>query len=111
MASRPSVSGVMINPMGKRFVSEGFADSTILAVDSSLIHAKNKLINGERVKTVKDFVKKRFELESKIKLEYFEIVETSSLKNVSEVDQDSDISLCIAGYLGNVRLIDNLSLN
>jgi Transposase DDE domain len=36
----------MISNMGKRFVSEGFADSstTIVAVDSSLIHAKNKRV-------------------------------------------------------------------
>ena len=32
----------MINTMGRRFVSEGFADSTVVAVDSSLIHAKNR---------------------------------------------------------------------
>ena len=77
----------------------------------TLIIAKDKLIYGERVKTVKDFVKRSFESESKINLEYFEIVETSSLKNINRVDQNNDISLCIAGYIGNVRLIDNLSLN
>jgi len=34
----------MIGTMGRRFISEGFADSTIVAVDSSLIHAKNRCV-------------------------------------------------------------------
>jgi len=34
----------MINTMGRRIVSEGFADSTVVAVDSSLIHAKNRRV-------------------------------------------------------------------
>ena len=73
--------------------------------------AKNKLNDGKSVKAVKDFVENRFISKGNMRLEYFEIVETSTLKNVSKIDRNQNISLCIAGYLGNVRLIDNLSLN
>jgi len=34
----------MISNMGKRFVSEGLADATIVAADISLIHAKNRRV-------------------------------------------------------------------
>lgn len=75
-----------------------------------LLEAKQKLNNGESVIKVKQFVKEYFTLKSAIVLEYFEIVYTSSLKNVTEIHEKSNVSLCIAGYLGKVRLIDNISL-
>lgn len=77
---------------------------------NALLEAKQKLNNGESVIKVKQFVKEYFTLKSAIVLEYFEIVYTSSLKNVTEIHEKSNVSLCIAGYLGKVRLIDNISL-
>lgn len=82
------------------------------AVDlfKALTAAKEKLISGEAVKQAKDFVTDYFKNESKIELEYFEVVRTSDLKNVDQIDPNEEVSLCIAGYLGKVRLIDNISL-
>lgn len=77
---------------------------------SALLKAKQKLNNGESVITVKQFIKEYFTLKSSIVLEYFEIVHTSNFKNVTEIHEKSNVSLCIAGYLGKVRLIDNISL-
>ena len=76
----------------------------------ALLEAKQKLNNGESVITVKHFIKEYFTLKSSIVLEYFEIVHTSNFKNVTEIHEKSNVSLCIAGYLGKVRLIDNISL-
>jgi len=78
---------------------------------NALIIAQNKLIKGETVASVKKYITDLFEAESKIKLEYFEIVRTTDLQNICEIKEHFDVSLCIAGYLGKVRLIDNISLN
>ena len=77
----------------------------------TLNKAREKLINGESVISVVKYVKTVFDTSSNMELEYFEVVQTSDLKNVSSIDRNVDISLCIAAYLGNVRLIDNISLN
>lgn len=76
-----------------------------------LLKAKNKLIAGESVNSVRDFVHDLFEKHHDINLEYFEIVRSRDLRNIVEIEPAEAVSLCIAGYLGKVRLIDNISLN
>lgn len=44
-----------------------------------------------------------------LKLEYLEIVDSNSLKEIDEWSDNSRI--CIAAYCGEVRLIDNMALN
>ena len=73
--------------------------------------AKTKLIQGESVISVENYITDFFTNDSNIKLEYFEIVKTSNLKKIKEIKDNEAVSLCIAGYLGKVRLIDNISLN
>lgn len=77
----------------------------------ALVSAKEKLKRDESVITVKKYIEDLLASNSDIKLEYFEIVNSSNLKNVDKINNDLKVSLCIAGYLGKVRLIDNLSLN
>jgi pantoate--beta-alanine ligase len=77
----------------------------------ALTKAKNKLLAGKSVILVREFVTDYFKNHSPIDLEYFEIVGTENLKSIEDTKAEKDISLCIAGYLGKVRLIDNMSLN
>jgi pantoate--beta-alanine ligase len=44
-----------------------------------------------------------------IKLEYFEIVDTDTLQSIEKVVPGKTVA-CIAAFVGNVRLIDNISL-
>lgn len=76
----------------------------------ALNQARDKLINGESVKTVNDFVRDFFKSESKIDLEYFEVVHSDDVKKADQFRKGDDLFLCIAGHLGKVRLIDNISL-
>lgn len=82
------------------------------AVDlfKALCMAKEKLKSGADVNAARHEVLEWFE-KSSITLEYFEIVDTNSLKNISKIHDLLSVSLCIAGYIGKVRLIDNMSLN
>lgn len=77
----------------------------------SLSRAREKLNNQESVISVKKYISDYFETESAIDLEYFEVVYTENLHHVSKIHASEKVSLCIAGYLGKVRLIDNISLN
>jgi len=76
----------------------------------ALLSAKEKLINGENVLVVREFISSFFETQTEIALEYFEIVNSTNLQRLDLVDDASNVSLCLAGHLGKVRLIDNISL-
>lgn len=75
-----------------------------------LMQAKHKLLAGESIASVKSFVDDFFNYSNTVRLEYFEIVNTENLKNIGDIREAESVSLCIAGYLGKVRLIDNISL-
>lgn len=45
-----------------------------------------------------------------IKLEYLEIVDAASFDMVSDIRKHREIAVCIAAYVGGVRLIDNVLL-
>ena len=77
----------------------------------ALTNAKNELEAGDSVDSVRKKIVEYFQNTSSIDLEYFEIVRTQDLKSVKKIHTEEKISLCIAGYLGKVRLIDNISLN
>lgn len=77
---------------------------------NALMMAKKQLLDGEHVTSVLNNIQRYFTTESKIKLEYFEIVDTKNLLPITEIPKTKEVSLCIAGQLGKVRLIDNMSL-
>lgn len=60
------------------------------------------------ISQVKDFVKKRLEGSPDIKLEYFEVADSENLKLLNNVEESISPILCIAAFVGDVRLIDNL---
>jgi len=46
-----------------------------------------------------------------VKLEYFEVADPLTLQPVHEVGQAQEVALCIAAFVGPVRLIDNMVVN
>lgn len=62
---------------------------------------------------IKDTKKKVKEFISQfrgIELEYFEIVDGETLKILKDIKNHHKIALCIAAFVGNVRLVDNLMI-
>ncbi|SHK37807.1 pantoate--beta-alanine ligase [Reichenbachiella agariperforans] len=43
-----------------------------------------------------------------IQLEYMEIVDSDTMQPVSKIENDKNISICAAAFVGEVRIIDNL---
>lgn len=101
--------GLAMSSRNKRITNEERKHAIDLY--NALLIAKRKLIDGESVISVRNHIQNHFNKESIIELEYFEIVNTSDLRNVTEIHHNNKVTLCIAGYLGKVRLIDNISLN
>jgi pantoate--beta-alanine ligase len=72
--------------------------------------AKHSLLEGYGVNKTKQTILKFFNDLSDLKLEYFEIVKSKTLEPVDVVDDTFQVSLCIAAFLGEIRLIDNVFL-
>lgn len=71
----------------------------------------DKLLNGESISNSLSWGRKKItENAPEIKLEYLEIVDSNELTTVENITDHQEISLCIAAYFGEIRLIDNLFL-
>lgn len=75
----------------------------------SLQMAKGRLEEGLSMSFVREEIKKHCESKPGVKLEYLELTDT--LNFVQRESVTSKAILLIAGYVGGVRLIDNLLLN
>jgi pantoate--beta-alanine ligase len=72
--------------------------------------AQKHLRSGSDIHAVRKQVKELVEKEEGVKLEYFEIADSKNLNVLENVDKANRPILCIAGFVGEVRLIDNLFL-
>ena len=100
--------GLAMSSRNARLAGEDRSRATLLF--SCLIGAKEKLLSGESVESVKGFVESEFSGAPGVDLEYFAIVNTNTLQSLQQLDQQEPVSLCIAAWVGDVRLIDNLTL-
>jgi pantoate--beta-alanine ligase len=83
-------------------------DSALLFI-SSLKLAKSMAATST-VSEIKKAVHSLFEQDGNCRLEYFELADGQSLKPVETLRDTSQVVAFIAGYVGKVRLIDNLTL-
>jgi pantoate--beta-alanine ligase len=75
-----------------------------------LTKAKEMLLGGKPVAAAKMAVQTDFMTQTGVRLEYFEVVDEETLQSVENIREHPQVALCIAAYLGDVRLIDNLLL-
>lgn len=82
--------------------------------DAGLIYkALNEAKESLKNRCSIDSVKKQFSKTLKrkdLEPEYFELVDSESLNAVTDIGEHDAITLCVACFMGNVRLIDNMSL-
>jgi pantoate--beta-alanine ligase len=76
----------------------------------ALQYAQQELQSGQKIDVVRKNVKSIIESEPDVKLEYFEIADSKNLNVLENVDRATAPIMCIAGFVGEVRLIDNLFL-
>jgi pantoate--beta-alanine ligase len=73
-----------------------------------LLHAKSRLKEGKPFSDIKAQIKSMVEYYPDVKLEYVELVDSENLNSLNNVGQSKNPILCIAGYIGEIRLIDNM---
>ncbi|MEP3387185.1 MAG: pantoate--beta-alanine ligase [Reichenbachiella sp.] len=69
---------------------------------------KTKILAGEQVLSGLTSAKVELEKIEGIELEYLDIVNSDTMSKVEELSEALNISICLAAYVGGVRLIDNL---
>jgi pantoate--beta-alanine ligase len=99
-------SGLAMSSRNQRLNAEEKTKATFFY--QSLIRAKYLLLNGESIEKVRNEVEKKCESIAGVRLEYLELADPENL-NPTEIVSSKSI-LLIAGYVGEVRLIDNLLL-
>ena len=73
-----------------------------------LLHAQDGLRQGHPLAEVKAGVQELINSVPGVRLEYLELADSENLNLLDRVDQSAKPILCIAGYVGEVRLIDNM---
>ncbi|MBM7558897.1 pantoate--beta-alanine ligase [Marinitoga litoralis] len=80
-----------------------------LALSKSLKKAKELFENGERdTKKIKEEMKKIFDENPLVKIDYIEIVDEYTLENVEKIE--NKVLVAVAAFVGKARLIDNIIL-
>jgi pantoate--beta-alanine ligase len=77
----------------------------------SLLQARAELKAGKKLSDVKALVRERVEAFAEMRLEYFEVADSQNLNVLDYVEQSDRPIMCIAGYVGDIRLIDNMFLD
>lgn len=67
-------------------------------------------VKTSTIKEVKEYVESAFSNSEHLELEYFQIVDSLSLHEVSNWEGAKHLTACIAAFAGKVRLIDNIQL-
>ena len=78
------------------------------ALYTALGIAADKVQRNKPIESIKQSIEVYFGEIADIDLEYFEIVEAESLGKVWQINSGDRLALCLACYLGEIRLIDNM---
>lgn len=77
---------------------------------SKTLFKVQELQNEKTVSELKTFVESEIKQEPQMQLEYFEIANIETLKPIPDSDYAKNAVACIAIHLGQIRLIDNVTL-
>jgi pantoate--beta-alanine ligase len=98
--------GLAMSSRNRRLSQDERTDGPIIY--KILMDAKEKLISGDDTEEVKESVRIEFHAMAGFELDYFEIVNIESLQPIHSLGAAGTTALCIAAFLGPVRLIDNI---
>ncbi|SKC73819.1 pantoate--beta-alanine ligase [Ohtaekwangia koreensis] len=77
----------------------------------ALSAAKTILLSGKSISEAKNLVKEIIEQQPGTILEYFEVADSKNLNLLENVKDSNRPIMCIAGFIGEIRLIDNMFLD
>ena len=101
--------GLALSSRNLRLNQQQRATATVFY--QALRTAQQLLRSGTPLPAVKKSVQKMVDERPGVTLEYFEVADSKNLNLIENVETANQPILCIAGYVGEIRLIDNLFLN
>jgi pantoate--beta-alanine ligase len=101
--------GLAMSSRNLRLNPEERAKALILF--KSLQLGRKELQKGISLKEVKNKIKSMFEAIPDVRLEYFEVANAENLMILDSVNNATNAIMLIAGFVGEVRLIDNMFVN
>ncbi|NVJ86569.1 MAG: pantoate--beta-alanine ligase [Algoriphagus sp.] len=107
--TRRETDGLALSSRNRRLSPEDRKKCLILY--ESMILAQKELFEGKKWLEVQGEISQNFKHCEGVELEYFELVEPDQFELLNEFDPNQKVSICVAAYVGPVRLIDNLPLN
>ena len=72
---------------------------------------QGSFLDGNKLKVIKNSVITEFFNNTLIKLDYFEIIESENFSFAQGINFNNSYRVVIAAYVGEIRLIDNISIN
>ena len=76
----------------------------------SLSFSKDELLAGKSWFETRENVALMFQKEPQFRLEYFELINSDRFEIIESITDRSGVAICAAAYLGEIRLIDNISI-
>ena len=101
--------GLAMSSRNLRLTAEQRTKATIFY--QALLSAKQRLKDGNDISAVAKEVRDSVALINGVSLEYFEVADSKNLNVLDFVKDAENPIMCIAGYVGEVRLIDNMFLD
>lgn len=74
----------------------------------NLLISKKNALDGQYFRTIESKFIENIEASKEFKVEYVNIVDGTSLNKINNITDTNYLVMCIATWLGNVRLIDNI---
>ena len=106
--TRRETDGLAMSSRNMRLNNEERQKALLLF--TSLIKAKNQLMEGRPWLSIKSEIEKEFDQVELARLEYFELIHPDTFEIKNDFDPNQKSSICVAAYIGEVRLIDNLPI-
>ena len=109
VSTKRETNGLAMSSRNSRLSMQDRATAAILY--HSLTKAKKELIEGKSWFEIQQDLILNFEKTESARLEYFELINSDNFEVQSNFDSNVKSAICVAAYFGEVRLIDNISIN
>ncbi len=100
--------GLAMSSRNKRLTEQ--QRSKAIAFYKALMHCQFQLAAGKSMTSIQNEIKDTIEQDAELRLEYLYLADRENLSYLNHVEQPNKAVLCIAGFVGDVRLIDNILL-
>lgn len=100
--------GLAMSSRNQRLSTQEFEQAAIIFQTISKLP---EMVYSQDLFQIKKWMQERIDNNSLFKTEYVELVDSESLKVVTNIKNHKSITCCVAVYCGQVRLIDNVQIN